>query len=223
MTLAQATALLEDWQALAWGEGLRGGAWRDIHALFAAEQLPPLLAARFLVEHAKRLAAEGALTPREQFHLLKVTLCNDEHELLLIFANQQKFEHPACLPALSGQVRCFQEWMKQCRYGGTWIKICLAIKPICPEERSALRDGISSEADEPMQEALEWLVEGGCGCELELERGLAGALGRGLQLLSARLQLAGQPAPQPAGPLVAPWAAASSEEEPDQEPPLAER
>lgn len=72
VTLAQAGAMLADWRALAWGEGVREGVWRDIHALFAAEDLPPLLAARFLVEQARALAAEGAVTAREQFALLQV-------------------------------------------------------------------------------------------------------------------------------------------------------
>ena len=72
VTLAQAGAMLADWRELAWGEGLREGVWRDIHALFRAEELPPLLAARFLVEQARDLAAEGAVNPREQFSLLQV-------------------------------------------------------------------------------------------------------------------------------------------------------
>ena len=67
-----------------------------------------------------------------------------------------------------------------------------------------------------VQEALEWLQGGRCAREREdvLERALA----RGLQLLSARLQLGGQPAPLHAGPLIAPWAAIASDEgEPDED------
>ena len=75
VTLAQAGAMLADWRALAWSEGVREGVWRDIHALFAAEDLPPLLAAHFLVEQARGLAAEGAVTPREHFTLLQVLPC----------------------------------------------------------------------------------------------------------------------------------------------------
>ncbi len=68
VTLAQAAAVLADWRELAWGERLREGVWQDIHALFADKQLPPLLAARFLVEQAASLA----ISPREQFSLLQV-------------------------------------------------------------------------------------------------------------------------------------------------------
>ncbi|EIE27464.1 hypothetical protein COCSUDRAFT_55471 [Coccomyxa subellipsoidea C-169] len=127
VTLAQAAAVLADWMELAWGERLREGVWQDIHALFADKQLPPLLAARFLVEQAASLA----ISPREQFSLL--------------------------------------------------------------------------------QEALTWLEQESC--TAEPQSGLVRALARSLQLLSARLQLDGQPAPLRAGPLIAPWAATAFDEE----------
>ena len=67
-----------------------------------------------------------------------------------------------------------------------------------------------------VQEAHEWLQGGKCAREGEevLERALA----RGLQLLSARLQLGGLPAPLQAGALIAPWAAIAPDEgEPDED------
>ena len=66
-----------------------------------------------------------------------------------------------------------------------------------------------------VQEALAWLREGLNVGEAEQE--LVRALSRSLQLLSARLQLDGQPAPLHAGPLIAPWAATTfDDKEPDQ-------
>ena len=67
-----------------------------------------------------------------------------------------------------------------------------------------------------VQEALAWLREGSNVGEAGQE--LVQALSRSLQLLSARLQLDGQPAPLHAGPLIAPWAASTfDDEEPEQD------
>ncbi len=62
-----------------------------------------------------------------------------------------------------------------------------------------------------VQEALTWLEQESC--TAEPQSGLVRALARSLQLLSARLQLDGQPAPLRAGPLIAPWAATAFDEE----------
>jgi hypothetical protein len=66
------------------------------------------------------------------------------------------------------------------------------------------------------QSALTWLKSGGnstTGSAAAAPAGaaLAAALPRSLQLLSARLQLAGKPPPLATWPLTAPWAATAAE------------
>ena len=72
-TLAHASALLADWQRLMWLPGQRQHAWECIQQLFSAEQLPPVMAAHFLLSAAERLGLESLLNAEEQVHLIKVT------------------------------------------------------------------------------------------------------------------------------------------------------
>ena len=73
ITLAHASALLADWQRLMWLPGHRQHAWDDIQQLFCARQLPPLVAAHFLISAAERLGSKGLLEVDEQGSLIKVT------------------------------------------------------------------------------------------------------------------------------------------------------
>jgi hypothetical protein len=66
-----------------------------------------------------------------------------------------------------------------------------------------------------VQSALAWVDGSMTGTAPAAAKPLRGRLTRCLQLLSARLQLSGQPPPLAHGPLAAPWAAPSDDDPPD--------
>lgn len=73
-----------------------------------------------------------------------------------------------------------------------------------------------------MQSALDWLSSSssspGTAAAVSAEVAVAAAMPRCLQLMSARLQLSGQPPPLQSGPLAAPWAAPITEDGDDDLP-----
>lgn len=73
ITLAHASALLAEWQRLMWLAGQRQHAWDSVQQLFIAEQLPPVMAAHFLISAAERLGLASLLNVEEQVQLIKVT------------------------------------------------------------------------------------------------------------------------------------------------------